>query len=53
LAYNYFTFDFQEAAHGRAPAMEIWRVSVWAKSSMPPIEAKSLPQSLLTIRFMV
>ncbi|MEE8481639.1 MAG: thiamine pyrophosphate-dependent enzyme [Desulfobacterales bacterium] len=21
LAYNYFTFDFQEAAHGRAPAM--------------------------------
>jgi len=21
LAHNYFTFDFQEAAHGRAPAM--------------------------------
>jgi 2-oxoglutarate ferredoxin oxidoreductase subunit beta len=21
LCYNYFTFDFQEAAHGRAPAM--------------------------------
>src|SRR3989339_1434832 len=21
LAYNYFTFDFQEAAHGRAPAL--------------------------------
>ncbi|MBC8247778.1 MAG: 2-oxoglutarate oxidoreductase, partial [Deltaproteobacteria bacterium] len=21
LAYNYFTFDFQESAHGRAPAM--------------------------------
>jgi 2-oxoglutarate ferredoxin oxidoreductase subunit beta len=21
LAYNYFTFDFQEAAHGRAPAV--------------------------------
>ena len=45
MAYDYFTCDMIEAAHGRAPVTATWPPSVWLKLSMQLPETRISPLS--------